>query len=89
MIRRKKFTSTIPDLENKIFVLYVAFFISFDINIYLFYRVQVALLIYNKASIAASFEYVDFADIFSSNFIAKLLEYIGINNYLINLIKDH
>lgn len=32
-------------------------------------------------------KYADFTDIFSSDFVAQLLEYTEINNYPLNLVK--
>ena len=85
IIGKKKFIVAILDIDNKIFVIYVAALAKPTIMlIYIFYEVQVALL----TSIEISAKYFNFLNIFSSNSAAKLPEYIGINNYSINLLED-
>lgn len=42
----------------------------------------------NRASTTVKFQYVDFVDVFSPDFIARFLEYIRINDYLIDLVDS-
>ena len=75
------------NLENEAFIVHITF-ISQDSNIYPFRRGQIALLKADKAPTFLVPKYTDFVDLFSKNLATKLLEYVGINDYAINLIKD-
>lgn len=86
LVEKKKFIVIALDLNNEIFIIHVAFLIC--TNVYLFHKAQIALLIHDNAPIVVLSKYVDFANVFSHNLVAKLLEYIGINDYLINLVKS-
>lgn len=90
LLKKTKFAATAFDLNDEIFLLYIVFFINFnlDVNIYSFYKTKIALLKVEKTLIILLFEYTDFIDIFVPNFVAELPKYIGINNYLIYLINS-
>ena len=88
MIRKKKFITIALDLKNKAFIVYIAS-ISRDFNIYLFFIAQIAFLKADKILTSVSSKYTNFIDIFSKNLAAKLLEYIKINKYIINLIEEY
>ncbi len=49
---------------------------------------QITHLKADKASTKVSSEYADFADVFSSKLAAKLLKYMEINYYAIELVDD-
>ena len=86
LIKKKKLAIIAYDIKNKAFVIYVAF-INQNLDIYVFWKAQIALLKADKTLISVSPEYIDFADIFSKDPVTKLLKYIEINNHAINLIK--
>ena len=58
-------------------------------DVYLFYRAEIASLNADETFNSVSSKYTDFADIFSQDLVAKLLKVIGINDYTINLIVEH
>lgn len=86
LIKRKEFIVVAFDSNNKTFVVYIASLTS--TNIHSFCTIQIALLIQNNTSIVVSSKYTDFANIFFPNLATKLLKQTGVNNYLINLVKD-
>lgn len=90
LIRKKKFTAFIFDLRNKTFIINVIFLNSPNKDqkkeMYLFYKVQIAALMINKAFTLISTEYFNFINIFSSKLTFKLFKNTGINNYIIKLI---
>lgn len=88
LIGIKVFAAVIFDLEDKTFVVYIAYLTSLNpsIEIHPSCHTQITLLKANKAFIIILSKYIDFVDIFSLNFTAKLPEYIKINNLLINQV---
>lgn len=87
-MKKKEFVATVLDPNDKTFVVYIVFFVITSTNINLSYKAQIALLIQNKAFTIILSEYGDFANMFFFNLVAELLEYIGIKDYLINLIES-
>lgn len=89
-IRKKGFITIILNLNNKAFVIYIAFFtnLNLSINNYLFYKVQTTFFKVNNILIVVLSKYYNFTNNFFLDFIGKFLEYIKINNHLINLTKD-
>lgn len=83
LIRKKESTATALNLDDKIFVVYIDFLISF--NIHPFCKAQIVLL---KAEtfIATLSEDANFIDITFLTLATKFLEYTEINNHTINLI---
>lgn len=86
MVGIKDFTTAAINSNDMIFIVYISFFPSFDLNDHPFYRAQIALVIQDKALIVILSKYTDFVDIFSPNLAAKLSEQIRINNHFINLV---
>ena len=87
IINKKEFAVVILNVNNKIFVVYVAALVEpISILIYLFYQVQVALLISEETEIPT--EYSNFSNVFSSDSAVKLPEHIGINDNPINLLDN-
>lgn len=84
--RKKKFVAVFFNLDNKIFIIYIAFLTN--TTIHPFYTAQIALLILDKVFIVVLSKYTDFAIIFSLNLAAKLLKHTRVNNHLINLVKS-
>lgn len=85
-MERKKFIAAVLNPNEEIFVVYVAA-PSLDLEIYLIHRAQLAVFFAGNAHIVIFFKYADFADVFTSEFVVKLLKYIRINNYLIDLVN--
>lgn len=88
LVEKKIFIVVALDLNNKIFISYVIFFTSSNLNINSYHKAQIASLIVDEVFIVVLAEYTDFINIFSFNFVAKLQKYIRITNYLIDLVKD-
>lgn len=82
LIDKKEFASASLNRENNTLVMHVT---SFSINIYLSQEVLIAFI--KIEEVIVSIKSLNFADIFSSDSAAELLEYIGINDHFINLIK--
>lgn len=80
------FIAATLNLEDETSLVYVIFLNS-DFGVYLSYRVKIALLKVDKVFTLTPSKNIDFANIFSSNLVAKLLEYTGIKNHINNLIK--
>lgn len=87
LVGKKEFATIAFYLDDKIFIVYVAFFISLD-PIYHFYNTQIPFLKADKTFSVIPIEHTDFVDIFSLILTTKLLEYIKINNYIINLLDN-
>lgn len=90
LIKKEEFASIVFDLEDKTFIIYVAFLVSLnlDIEIHFFGHAQIVLLKANKVFIVVPSKYIDLINIFSPNFVAKLPEYIKINNYSFNFVNN-
>lgn len=86
LIEKKRFTAAAFDLEDDVFIVYMAF-ICQNLDIHLLYRAQMALLKANEAVTCVSPKYADFANIVSKDLAAKQPEYSKINGHSINLIK--
>ena len=86
MIGKKKFVAIALNLEDKAFIVYIVL-ICQDLDIHPFWRAQIALLNLDKALTSVLPKYADFADVFSKNVAAKLLEHTAINDHAINLIE--
>lgn len=85
LIRRKEFATIAFGLNEEIFIVYVVIFNS-DSDIHPFDRAQLASLLTNNAPTTVLSKSANFANIFSLKSAAELLEYIGINDYPINLV---
>lgn len=59
-----------------------------EIIIYFYQIAQIASLHTDQAPIEIFSEYLDYSNIFLANPITNLLEYNGMNNYAIKLVKD-
>lgn len=68
IIEKKKFVIAVLNKDNKIFIIYIAFFadsiVVFAISIYLS-QVYLALLLANETLVAVFKEYVEYATVFS------------------------
>lgn len=84
------FIAAVFDSNNKIFVVYITFFTSSNIEakVHSFHKLQIVFLIATKISIVILPRYVDFANIFFLKFLKKLPKYIKIHDYSINLVDD-
>ena len=91
---KKEFAAVVLDLESETFVIHVASLSSntspssfpLKLNVYPSYRPQVFGLIAKKAPTKVPAEYLDFADIFSSDLTSKLLKHTRINDHAIELV---
>lgn len=86
LIKEKEFVVVALDRDDEIFVIYVLSLIGYDIH--LFHWASIVSLKTNEISIAVPTQYTDFVDVSSPELAAKLLEYIEINYYTIELIDD-
>lgn len=78
-VRKKEFTVAAPDLEDKIFIAYVAALIISN-NVYLFYKAQIISLKVDKTSTNIPPEYSNFTDVFFLDLVANFPEHTVINN---------
>lgn len=87
-VEKKKFVAVTFNLDYKIFVVYIAFLVSFnpDVKVYLSQQVLIVSLKNNKTLISIFSKYNNFADIFFKDLAAKFLKQLGINNYTMDLI---
>lgn len=83
----KEFIVVAFNLDNEIFVVYIIFFTNLD-PIYPFCRTYIVFLKADKALLTILSRYINFANVFSMVLIAKLSEYIKINNYIIKLLNS-
>ena len=75
--KKNEFVVAVLDTNNNTLIIYIATLLELiNMPIYFFRKAQVFLLISTKISS----KYFNFLDIFSSNFVAKLLKYTGIND---------
>lgn len=82
LVEKKESAIAILDLDEKIFVIYIVFFINF--NVLLTYRAQIVYLKIDKVSPVILSKYIDFSDIVSPNLVFKLPKHTKINNRAIN-----
>ena len=83
LVRKKDFPAAARDSEYDIFVVHIASLDSIPLNVYLFYRSQIASLIIKKTLTKVFTKYADFANIFSSDLISKLPKQTKINHHTI------
>ncbi len=84
LIGKKLFAIAALDLDYTAFIVYIAgFYISFDTSneVHPLKKTQIAYLKVDKTPTEVFSEYTDLIDIFSPKLVAKLLKYMGINNY--------
>ena len=87
IIDKREFAATALNIDNKIFLVYVAALAKPTIiPIHLSHQAQVAVLTSKETRIPA--EYSDFSDLFSSDSVAELPKHTGINNHPINLLDN-
>ena len=87
IIDKRKFAMVALNTNNKTFIVYIAALadprtMSIDPS----HQVQVGVLMSEKTGIRV--EYSDFSNVFSSDSVAELSEYTGINNHPINLLDN-
>lgn len=69
-------------------MIYMILLTNSDLNIYLFYRLQIFSLIAKKIFIKTSIEYLDFPNMFILKLAFKVSKYIKINNHIIKVIDS-
>ena len=85
----KKFAIGALNPKYKIFIVYIAAFsVDSDDEVHPSKKAQIAHLIANEVLIKVFSKYTDFADVFLPKLVVKLLKYIKINNYTIELIDN-
>ena len=72
--------------NSETFVIYIASLNSTLLNVYPSHSPQISGLIAEKIPIKVSNNYVNFADVFSSDLASKLPKHTGINDHTIELI---
>ena len=89
---KKEFATAVLNSKHETYVVHVrlvSFVISLNfslLNVHPFHRSQIAGFIAEKAFTKIFTKYSNFADLFSLDFLSKLLEYTKINNYAIKLV---
>lgn len=69
-------------------MIYMILLTNSDLNIYLFYRLQIFSLIAKKIFIKTSIKYLDFPNMFILKLAFKVSKYIKINNHIIKVIDS-
>ena len=96
LVDKKEFAAAKLDPEHETYVVHVRL-VSFDVlpsssplelDIHPFRRPQVSGLIVEEASTKVSHEYLDFADVFSSDLMSKLFEHTGIKDHDIGIVNS-
>ena len=87
IIGLKKFAKAVLDPKQEVFIVYVATFFMEPKKVYPDQKVQIAVLIANKASVTIPVEYSDFENVFFKKFATVLPEHIKINTHVIDLEK--
>ena len=92
LVRKKEFAAAAFDSGHETFIIHVVFLRSLsstqESDIHHSRRTQIAALVANEALTSISTKYSDFADVFSLELALKLSEYIGINDYTIELVDN-
>lgn len=90
LIKKKKFSAAAFDSDNISFIIYITFFINFDLKVHIYpsHMSHIISVIIIEISIVILSKYVDFTNIFFLEFATKFLGYRGINNYPINQIDS-
>ena len=87
IIDNKKFAAAVLNADNKTFVVYIVALVEPKfMSIYFLSQVQVALQTSEKSGIST--KYSNFFNVFSSDSVAELPEYTGINYYSIDLLDN-
>ena len=87
IIDKKEFAAAALNVHEETFVVYLAALAKpKTMPIHLFCHAQVTTLTSNETGIPA--KYSDFFNVFSSDFVAELPEYTGINDHFINLLDN-
>ena len=87
IIDNKKFAAAVLNADNKTFVVYIVALVELKfMSIYFLSQVQVALQTSEKSGIST--KYSNFFNVFSSDSVAELPEYTGINYYSIDLLDN-
>ena len=90
LVGKKEFAAAALDPEYKTYVVHVASLSSTPLpsrNVHPSRRPQISGLIAEEAPTKVPAEYLDFADVFSSDLASELPEHTGINDYAIELVK--
>lgn len=85
IIDPKEFAKAVLDLEQMAFVVHITTLFVKPMKVYLDCKVQIAVLIADKAPVIVPAEYLDFADVIFKKSAVVLLEHIEINSHAINL----
>lgn len=89
-VKKKGFAWEALDLEDRIFVVYLASLVISNTNkFYRFMKSPMIFLQVDKASTTVLSKNWDFIDIVSLELIAVLLGYTEINNHAINLVNSN
>lgn len=84
LVNYKEFAAVALNLKEEALVVHMVLLEIQDI-VHLFCRAHNALFIIDEAPIKVSKKYAEYVNIFSKEAAMELPEYIGINNYLIDL----
>lgn len=87
LVGKKEFVVVTLDLDDEIFIVYIASIISLH-PIHPSHLAQIALLKADEMLIAILFKFADFVEVFSLDLVAKLPKPTRINNHDIKLIES-
>lgn len=86
LVKKKKLLSTVSNLKDMTFIIYIASFGS-NSNIHLLCRAQLVFFCIDKTSIIISSKYSNFTDIFTLELATKLSKYNEIIDHSIDLVN--
>ena len=87
IIDKREFAAAVLNADDKTFIVHIAALAEpTTMSIYSFFQAQVATLTSEETGIPA--EYSDFSNVFSSDSVAELPEYTGINDHPIYLLDN-
>ena len=86
IINKKEFAIAEFNEDDENLIMHITALSVVDSNVHLSWHVQIALLKVEKVIILS--KYIDYTNVFSSDFVVELPKHIGINNHLIDLIDD-
>ena len=87
LMNKKEFAKVALDKNSETFVVHVTSLSSTSLDVYPFRRPQISGLIAEEAPTKVPDKYANFADVFSPDLAAKLLDHTGINNHAIELVN--
>lgn len=88
VVVKNEFAAIALNIKYETFIVYILSLNSTPLNVYLSHKPKIASLIAKEALREVFVKFANFADVFFSDLMFKLFEYIGINNHAIKLVDS-